>query len=62
LALWAGLVEGITPEALSDIMISSQPASLISRIGRELDAQQRDAARADYVRSALAECVERNAV
>lgn len=62
LALWAGLVEGIAPETLNNIMITSQPAGLMSRIGRELNAQQRDAARADYVRSALAECVERKAV
>lgn len=59
LALSAGLVEGIGYERINEMMVTGQPAGLTAMTGRELESQERDAVRGDYVRSVMTGCVER---
>lgn len=48
-----GLIEGIDTSLLNELMINTQPATLMKIEGRELDTELRDIKRAQYVRERL---------
>ena len=50
----SGLIEEITAEQISALLVDAQPAMLMKRTGRELQADERDALRAQLVRERLA--------
>ena len=49
----SGLIEEITAEQISALLVDAQPAMLMKRTGRELQADERDAIRAQLVRERL---------
>ena len=48
-----GIIDGIDPILLNEIMINIQPANLVKREGKELSPELRDIKRAEYVREKL---------
>ena len=47
------MVKGLDLPTISEMFIFIQPAHLQKRVNRELSADERDQARADYIRSRL---------
>ena len=47
------MLQGLDLHTISEMFVFIQPAHLQKHMGRELDAEERDAARADYIRSKL---------
>jgi protein arginine kinase len=54
LGVIVGLLEGIDLPQVNRLFILSRPAHLQKAEGRELDAQERDQVRADFLRKTLA--------
>lgn len=54
LGVGAGLVTDVPIETLNELLVYIQPAHLQKRKGTTMDAQERDVARAEYIREALA--------
>ncbi len=54
LGVGSGLVTDVPIQTLNELLVYIQPAHLQQRGGAVMDAQQRDVARAEYIRSALA--------
>ena len=50
--LSAGLIEGVSPEALNALELETQPATLTVRAGRSMTQKERDTLRAQLVREA----------
>ncbi len=50
-----GLVAGVTPKLVNEMILFTQPAHLQKRQGRELDAAERDLVRAEYLRGRLSD-------
>lgn len=48
-----GILDGIDTKLLNELMINTQPATLVMREGREMDSELRDIKRAEYVRERL---------
>jgi protein arginine kinase len=53
LGVGVGIVEDVTIETLNHLLVYTQPAHLQRMKGQTMDAQQRDVARAEYIRNAL---------
>jgi protein arginine kinase len=53
LGVGAGLVRDVPIRTLNELLVYIQPAHLQKRRGTAMDAQERDAARAEYIREAL---------
>jgi protein arginine kinase len=54
LGVGAGLVKDVPIQTLNELLVYIQPAHLQKRQGTTMDAQERDVARAEYIREALA--------
>jgi protein arginine kinase len=54
LGVGVGLVTDVPVQTLNELVVYIQPAHLQQRRGSAMDAQQRDVARAEYIREALA--------
>lgn len=54
LGVGAGLVNDVPIQTLNELLVYIQPAHLQKRKGTAMDAHQRDVARAEYIREALA--------
>ena len=54
LGVGAGLVNDVPVRTLNELLVYIQPAHLQKLTGTTMDAQERDAARAEYIREALA--------
>ncbi len=54
LGIEMGILKDVKRDDVDELLILTQPAHLQKLIGKELDAKERDAARADLVRSRLA--------
>lgn len=53
LGVGVGIVEGVSVETLNHLLVYIQPAHLQRMKGRTMDANERDVARAEYIRGAL---------
>lgn len=58
LGLSTGVLQGVTTQELNALMVNAQPATLMARVGKQLDETQRDVLRADMAREVCAKIKE----